>query len=170
MNWRPVVIMLVVIASVGLAFNIGVDYGVSKNVSEITQKHNEQMSEIRQQKEKIQAQLNQVDERYTRDMLAMQQKIDEAKKQAAQYEPPQKTSCNCDGIDSEWVRIHNTAANVSSVRGTKATGVDDGEAKATQDNTGASKKQALEVVTDNYATCAVYINQLEALQEYVSSL
>lgn len=170
MKWRPVIIILLVLASLGLSFEIGVSYGVSKNTNELNEIHKNQMATIRQEKQKIQSQLDQVDERYTRDMLAMQTKIDEAKKQAAKYEPPAKNNCDCSSLDNEWVRVHNAAANVSSVRGATATGVDDGQAEAIKNDRGASRKQALEVVTDNYATCAVYINQLNALQEYVSSL
>lgn len=91
---------------------------------------------------------------------------------ASNYEPQKKIngSCDCKRLDAKWVRIHDAAANVQAVRNSSATSLVDGKAGAISHDRGTTKKRALEVVTKNYTNCALYLEQIKGLQEYISEI
>lgn len=176
MTWRPVVIMVLVILSVWGAFEYGFSSGKTNGLNAAALANQAMLDQIEAEKKAIQDKLNQVDEKYTSDMVTMQGRIDDAKRQAAQYQEQaqhdeSKVSCDTRHLDRDWVRIHDTAARLSGVRDAEAASVDDGKtATAQNDSTNYTKKHAIEVITDNYSACSVYINQLNALQDYITTL
>lgn len=171
MKWRPIIIIALVAAAIWLAFDYGYDSGMANGLNQVNQANQELINQLKKEKKTITDKLAALDEKYTADMGTMQEKIDDAKKQAAQYEPPKIPDSTCDNLDDGWVRIHDAAASVSGVRNTKSTSLDDGKTGTDGNHqAGYSKKRAIEVITDNYSACAIYINRLEALQGFVKTL
>lgn len=171
MKWRPVIIMAIVALAIWLAFDYGYDSGMANGLNQVNQANQDLLNKMEKEKQALANDLSQLDQKYTSDMVTMREKIDDAKKQATKYTPPQKNECDCSDLDNEWVRVHDTAASVSGIRGASATSVDDGQTEAVKnDRPDHSKKRAIEVITDNYAECSIYINQLEALQGFVKTL
>lgn len=171
MKWRPVIIMALVALSIWQAFEFGFDAGQAKAENAALSAAKNEYDRVLQEKKKLDDQLSDIDARYAAEMKVMQGKIDDAKKQAAQYKPQQDTDCDCSRLDNDWVRIHDAAASVSGAGYTDPARVDDGKAGAVENHSGtASKQQAIETITDNYAACAVYINQVNGLQDFVRTL
>lgn len=171
MKWRPVIIMAIVALAIWLAFDYGYDSGMANGLNQANQANQEMLNKLEADKKALSKKLAYIDKKYVNDMVTMQKRVDDAKKQANQYEPPKAPDCDCSNLDPEWVRIHDAAASVSGVRRSEPTSVDDDQAKPIgNDKAGATKKRAIEVITDNYAECSVYVKQLDGLQSWIDTL
>lgn len=176
---KPFVIIIIAGLAILHAYNTGYDAGLNKGLNQASQASAELVGKLKNEKLAILKELADVDQKYTDDLLIMQDRINSAKREAYEYQhiTHQGDSDTCHNISDEWVRVHDKAAelsgvsDVSGIRDAEAARVDDGSAKASENySRDYTKKQAIQVITDNYAQCAEYMNQLRALQTYVNTL
>lgn len=179
MSWRPVIIAAFVVLVAWQTYEYGYNAGLSHGLNEANQASLELVGKLKSEKLNIIKELANVDQKYTDDLLTMQERINNAKREANEYKHITHVgdAADCPNVSDEWVLVHDTAADLSSlsslsgIRDAETTGVDDGKAKTVENyQRQYTKKQAIQVITDNYAQCAEYINQLRALQDYVTTL
>lgn len=177
--WRPIIIMAFVVLALWQTYDYGYQAGLTHGLNEANQASVELVGKLKNEKMAIIHKLEQVDQKYTDELQEKQGEIDEAKREANEYQhiTHKGDADDCPNISDEWVRVHNKAANLSrlsnlpSFRNAKTPGVDDGSTATTENySAGYTKKQAIQTVTDNYATCSKYIYQLTALQKYLKTL
>lgn len=121
--------------------------------------HTEELGIIFIESEKLEEEINNLDISYTLQQIEMRKEISRLKMEAVRYEQNKRNRCMV--LDHNWVLMHNEAASLSRTTNTTSTGLDDGKPKTIE------KDNQISVIVDNYSTCALYIEQLKALQDYV---
>lgn len=145
-------------------YAIGFDAGYSEINTAALEGKNAQYEKLQKERDALADRVSRIDQKFTSEKIDLQKQIDQLKKEAANYEPPKETTCDNDNLDPEWVRVHNSAADLSRVQNPESSSVDDGKPGA------ATKNQAIATIADNYATCAVHINQLKGLQDFIRTI
>lgn len=141
------------------SYEVGYNVGYSDLSQENFANYRYQIEQATERANDLKERLDRIDALSSSETAKLRKQIDELNKAANNYNTkPINDDAAC--FDNEWVLIHNGAVNLSGQHYSKPTSVDD-------DSTGAvTTSDAIKTITDNYATCAIYIKQLEALQKY----
>lgn len=161
MNLLPTIILIIaIIGGICGVYNKGYNSGFDSATREALVAHTEEIQLMFIESKEFQEKIDEIDLFYTLQQIKLRKEISRLKGEAIRYEQNKHNRCMV--LNHEWVRMHNEAASLSKTTNTTSTGMDDGNAGAFEDNT------KINIVVENYSTCALYIQQLKALQDYVT--
>lgn len=155
------VFTIAMIGAMSLSYTKGYDAGFNQATKEALVTHTEELELMFIESEDLEKKFNKIDMFYTSQQVELRKEISRLKKEVILYE--QKNRNRCLVLDHDWVLMHDEAARLSGKTNKPAASLDDDTARAINDN------NKLSVIVNNYSSCALYIKQLKALQEYIKA-
>ena len=139
-------------------YEIGYDAGYGDVSQEHYVNYKYQMQLAQERAKRLNERLVSLDAQSTKENQELRDRIDELQTLAQGYVAGDRC------LDGYWLQLHNAAAALSEGTHTPPARLDDGAAG------GIDPRDALDVVTQNYGDCAVYIKQIEGLQNYIQAI
>lgn len=155
------VFSVAIIGVMSLFYNKGYDAGFNQATKDALVTHTEELELMFIESEDLEKKINKIDMFYTSQQVELRKEISRLKTEVILYE--QKNRNRCLVFDHDWVLMHDEAARLSGQTNEPTASMDDDTARTIDNN------NELSVIVNNYSSCALYIEQLKALQEYIKA-